>query len=131
MDLARMSLIERRGHTENQLRIERERLSTREWWRRPTSLSTSTWVRSGGARAVTTPTTPASTMTWPTADSSMIAQVGDLSREMEVEPEEVRTVRFLDTTMDVEGANREEDDDREKSGANGRGKGQDGKTRDQ
>ena len=79
---------------------------------------------------MTPQTTPASTMTWPSADSSMIAQVGDLSREMEVEPEEVRTVRYLDTTMEVEGANREEeDDDRERSGVSGRGKGQDGKTR--
>ena len=78
---------------------------------------------------MTTPTTPASTMTWPSADFSMVAQVGDLPGEMEVEPEEIRTVRYLDTTMEVEGANREEDDDRERSGANGRGKGQDGKTR--
>ena len=48
---------------------------------------------------------------------------------MEVEVEEVRTIRLLDNTMDVDGANGEEDDAREGSGANGRGKGQDGKTR--
>ena len=125
MDHARMSLMERRGHAENQLRIERERLSTRAWWRRPTSLSTSTWVRSGGARAVTTPTTPAATMTWPTMDTSMVAQVGDHTREIEAEVEEVRIVRLLDNTMEVDGANGEEDDGKEGSGANGRGKGQD------
>ena len=125
MDQVRMSLMDRREHRENQLRIERERLSTRAWWRRPTSLSTSTWVRSGGARAVTTPTTPAARMTWPTMDTSMVAQVGDQIRELEDEVEETRIVRLLDTTMEVDGANGEEDDGKEGSGASGRGKGQD------
>ena len=55
----------------------------------------------------------------------MVAQVGDQTREIEDEVEEVRIVRLLDTTMEVDGANGEEDDGKEGSGANGRGKGQD------
>ena len=77
---------------------------------------------------MTTPTTPASTTTWPTTDTSMVAQMGDTIMEMEVD--EVRTIRILDNTMDADRANEEEDDAREGSGANGRGRGQDGKTRD-
>ena len=59
----------------------------------------------------------------------MVAQRGDTTVEMEVE--EVRTIRLLDYTMDVDRAREEEDDARERSGANGRGRGQDSKTRDQ
>ena len=62
-------------------------------------------------------------------ETSMIAQRGDTTVEMEVE--EVRTIRLLDFTMDVDRDREEEDDARERSGANGRGRGQDGKTRDQ
>ena len=118
----------------------RERLSTRAWWRRPTSLATSSWMSSGGARATTTPTAPASTVTWPPLETSMVAQRGDETVEMEME--EIRTVRLLDHTvdlaneeieieMDVDRARGEEDDARERTRASGRGKGKDGRNRDE
>ena len=135
-----MSLIQRREQAQDRLRLERERLSTRAWWRRPTSLATSSWVSSGGARATTTPIAPASTATWPNLEASMLAQRGDEPEEMEIEVEEIRTVRLLDrtvdladnrTVMDQDGARGEEDDDRERTRANGRGRGKDAKKRDE
>ena len=59
---------------------------------------------------------------------------------MEMEVEEIRTVRLLDHTvdlaneeieMDLDRARGEENDARERTRANGKGRGQDGKTRDQ
>ena len=59
---------------------------------------------------------------------------------MEMEVEEIRTVRLLDYTvdlaneeieMDLDRARGEEDVARERTRANGRGRGQDGKNRDQ
>ena len=142
MDQARLGLIQRRGQAQDQLRLERERLSTRAWWRRPTSLATSSWVSSGGARTTTTPTAPASapTVAWPPLETSMVAQRGDETVEMEVE--EIRTVRLLNYTadnlanevveieMDVDGARGEEDDARERTRASSRGKGKDARNRD-
>ena len=141
MDQARLGLIQRRGEAQDRLRQERERLSTRAWWRRPTSLATSSWVSSGGARTTTTPTptAPASTVAWPPLETSMVAHRGDETVEMEVE--EIRTVRLLDHTvdlaneeieieMDVDRARGEEDDARERTRASGRGKGKDGRNRD-
>ena len=67
----------------------------------------------------------------------MVAQRGDETEEMEVE--EIRTVRLLDNTadqvnnemeMDVDRARREGDDARERTKANNKGRGQDGKNRD-
>ena len=133
MDSARLSLIQRREETQDRLRLERERLSTRAWWRRPTSLSTSSWVRSGGARATTTPTAPASRAAWPTLEASMLAQRGDDPEEMEIEVEETRTIRLLDRTeteVDQDGARGEMDDDRERTRAEGRGRGKDAKKRE-
>ena len=140
MDYARLSLIQRREQAQDRLRMERERLSTRAWWRRPTSLATSSWVSSGGARANTTPIAPASTVTWPSLEASMVAHRGDEPEEMEIEVEETRTVRLLDrtvdladnrTAMDQDGARGEEDDDRESTRAIGKGRGKDAKKRDE
>ena len=59
---------------------------------------------------------------------------------MEMEVEEIRTVRLLDHTvdlaneeieMDLDRARGEEDDARERTRASGRGRGKDGKNRDQ
>ena len=98
MDQARLGLVQRRGQAQNQLRMERERLSTRAWWRRPTSLATTSWVSTGGARATATLTASASAAAWPPLEMSMVANTGD--ETMEEEGEEVRTVRMLDNTQD-------------------------------
>ena len=85
------------------MRRERERLATRAWWRRPTSLSTSSWVRTGGARATTTPTGTAPATTWPSIDTSMLANAGDTTHtamEEQQEPEETRIVRMVDLSRD-------------------------------
>ena len=140
MDQARLGLVQRRGQAQDQLRRERERLSTRAWWRRPTSLATSSWVSSGGARATATPTASTSAAAWPPLEMSMVANMGEetLDEEMEVE---VRTVRMLNNTvdnlsnevieMDVDRARGEEDEARERTKASGRGKGRDGRHRDE
>ena len=133
-------MIQRREQATDRLRLERERLSTRAWWRRPTSLATSSWVGSGGARATTTPIAPASTATWPNLEASMLAQRGDDPEEMEIEVEETRTIRLLDRTLDLadsrtetevdqDGARGEVDDDRERTRATGRGRGKDANKR--
>ena len=103
--------------------MERERLATRAWWRRPTSLATSSWVSTGGARATTTPTTSASATAWPPLDVSMLANAGDVAMEEGVD--EVRTIRLLDMTqeMEVDRARDEEDETRERTEARGKGRG--------
>ena len=72
----------------------------------------------------------------------MLAQRGDDPEEMEIEVEETRTIRLLDrtvdladnrTAMDQDGARGEEDEDRESTRANGKGRGKgarDAKNRD-
>ena len=103
MDQARMGIAQRRSQAEEQLRRERERLATRAWWRRPTSLPTSSWVRTGGARATTTPTGTAPATTWPSIDTSMLANAGDTTHtamEEQQEPEETRIVRMVDLSRD-------------------------------
>ena len=51
IDQAKLQLLRRQGQTQDQLRVERERLAVRNWWRRPVSQTTSSWVSSGGATA--------------------------------------------------------------------------------
>ena len=117
--------------------MERERLDTRAWWRRPTSLATSSWVSSGGARTTTTPMRSAPAPTWPSLQTSLIANLGDTTAEEAVE--ETRTVRILETTrdnlqeevleMEVDGAatmEGERDENRERTAAMGRGRGRGG-----
>ena len=69
----------------------------------------------------------------------MEAQRGDGTEKMEMEVEEIRTVRLVDrtvdladneTVMDLDRARGEEDDDRERTRASGRGRGKDAKKRD-
>ena len=81
MDEARHGLVHRRDQAQEQLRRERERLAARAWWRRPTSSATSSWVRTGGARATVTPTSSAPTTTWPPLEASMLANVGDIDAD--------------------------------------------------
>ena len=138
MDQARLGLVQRRGQAQDQLRMERDRLTTRAWWRRPTSLATSSWVSTGGARATATPTSSASAAAWPPLDVSMLANAGDAA--MEEGGDEVRTIRLLDSTqdnlmeevveMDVDRARDEEDETRERTMARGRGRGREGRYRD-
>ena len=141
MDQARMGIVQRRGQAEEQLRRERERLATRAWWRRPTSLSTSSWVRTGGARATTTPTHTAQAPTWPNIDASMVANAGDNANEEQVGEEEVRIVRLIDLSRDnlaneeideMEVDAEDEEENRQQTGARGkgRGKGRGGRGRD-
>ena len=133
MDQARMGIVQRRTQAEEQLRRERERLATRAWWRRPTSLSTSSWVRTGGARATTTPTSTAPATTWPSLDTSMRANAGDTTTEEQQEAEEIRTVRMLDLSrdnlagetveMEVDRAMTSEEENSERTVARGKGRG--------
>ena len=137
-----MGIAQRRNQAQEQLRRERERWTTRAWWRRPTSLSTSSWVRTGGARATTTPTNTAQAPTWPNIDASMIANAGDTAMEEQEGAEETRTVRLLDLSrdnladeiveMEVDRANDNEEENRERTVARGkgRGKGRGGRDRD-
>ena len=142
MDEARLGLAHRSDQAQEQLRRERERLTTRAWWRRPKSLATSSWVRTGGARTTVTPTNSASapTTTWPPLEASMLANVGDTDADvdglaaLEEGGGETRIVRRLDSTrdnleeevveeMEVDMARDEEDETRERTVARGRGKG--------
>ena len=133
MDQARLGLAQRRTQTQENLRMERERLNTRAWWRRPTSLATSSWVSTGGARATATPTSSAPATAWPPLEASMLVNVGDTA--IEEGGEEIRTVRLLESTrdnledevveMEVDRAMNEEDEIRERTVARGRGRGRD------
>ena len=138
MDEARLGLAQRRDQAQEQLRRERERLTTRAWWRRPTSLATSSWVRTGGARATATPTSSAPTTTWPPLEASMLANVGDTDADgdaaMEEGGDETRIVRLLDSTrdnledevveMEVDRARDDtEEENRERTVARGKGRG--------
>ena len=91
---------------------------------------TSSWVRTGGARAttVTTTLTPSASATaWPTLDHSMMANARDENME---EGEETRTVRLVEPPMDD--LSQEEirmvtdramdDETEERGGARGRGR---------
>ena len=133
MDNARLGLAERRSRAQEQLRVERERLATWAWWRRPSSLATSSWVSMGGARATTTPTHSAPATAWPQMDVSMLAHAGDTAM-VDEGVEEIRTVRLLDNTgdnlaeevveMEVDGArDNEEEENRERTVARGKGRG--------
>ena len=91
IDQAKLHLLRRQSQTQDQLRVARERLAVRNWWRRPVSQTTSSWVSSGGARATSATPTPAATSTWPSMEQSMIANYGDGD-----EGEETRTVRLVE-----------------------------------
>ena len=121
MDQAKLELLRRQGQTQDQLRVERERLAVRNWWRRPALQTTSSWVSSGGARATSATPTPTATSTWTSLEQSMIANYGD-----EADGEEIRAVRIVepmdedrahdlsmeDITMIEEREDRAEDEDR-------------------
>ena len=128
IDQAKLQLLQRRGQAQDQLRVERERLATRAWWRRPASQTTSSWVRTGGARATSVTPTPSASTTWPNMDLSMVANAGDMDQG----EEETRTVRLVDPvqddlslediTMDMDIERAEKTDEREEAMPRGRGR---------
>ena len=88
IDRAKMELLRKETHTQENLRVERERLATRNWWQRPAAGATASWVRTGGARATShTPTTSA-TARWEPLIDSMLANLVAMDA-MRADPMEV------------------------------------------
>ena len=122
MDQAKLQLLQRQGQNQDQLRLERERLAVRAWWRRPASHTTSSWVRTGGARVTFATPTPSASTSWTNPDHSMVANFGDGE-----EGEEMRTMRLVepmqedlsmeDISMEVDRA--DQTDERERARARG------------
>ena len=114
---AKLQLLQRQGQNQDQLSLEREQLAVRAWWRRPASQTTSSWVRTGGARATSATPTPSAPTTWTNLDQSMVANYGDGEEEMRtvrlIEPmEEDLNLSMEDITMDEERADTADGEER-------------------
>ena len=117
-----MELLQKQQEKEKELKKEKERLAIRNWWRRPSSEATSSWVRTGGARATSNTSTTSASARWEHMEDSMVANPGardgqeDEAMDTDLSLEEVTLVGA--GARDEENTNRGQGRDRDRGRTN-------------